>query len=248
MATSLISTQQISILQRFDLVFQLAFVAEVCASFLGSFFAQFDSCFEFGDGAFAVFLGSEDVGLDPVAVPGFVHLDGGIDPLQALVELVAGFATVAGCIAVDAPLDLARFYHSAYLHKNNFKEGMLQEAEMMIPLFDSLFNGDPNTKSASYKTGSVFSHDDSLGGNAHHLRNTDILIFHEPDIDWWINERGASYYDINSYDLAAFALFLKSQGNENVELITTSNKGFDNRGIRNPHSWSIVDEEMKHTE
>lgn len=150
---------------------------------------------------------------------------------------------IRGVFAVDSPLDLERFYNSAFYHKKNFSGGMLWEANLMIPLFDSLIGGSPKDYHERYKNASVFSHTDSLGGNAHLLKNTDILIFHEPDIDWWISERGCSYYDINSYDLVAFTVLLKKLGNQNIELITTTGKGFDGEGNRKPHSWTIVNEE-----
>jgi hypothetical protein len=150
---------------------------------------------------------------------------------------------IRGVFVVDSPLDLERFYNSGYYHKKNFSEGMLREANLMLPLFDSLFGGSPKEHYESYKNASVYSHTDSLGGNAPLLKNTDILIFHEPDIDWWIKERGCSYYDINSYDLVAFTVFMKKLGNQNIELRTTTGKGFDRNGNRKPHSWTIVDEE-----
>ena len=149
---------------------------------------------------------------------------------------------IKGVFAVDAPLDLARFYTSAKNHKKNFKAGMLWEANWMLPLFKTLFNGSPDEVFNAYLKSSVFTHTDSLGGNAHYLNNTSILLFHEPDIDWWISERGAAYYDINSYDLVAFTILLKSMGNSDIELITSSGKGFDKNGNRMPHSWTIVDE------
>jgi len=149
---------------------------------------------------------------------------------------------IRGVFVVDSPLDLERFYTSASQHKANFTDGMLWEAEHMIPLFDSLFRGGPDEHLEDYRNASVFSHTDPKGGNAHLLKNTDILIFHEPDIDWWITERGCSYYDINSYDLVAFTVFLRSLGNENVDMISTTGKGFNRQGERKPHSWSIVDE------
>lgn len=151
--------------------------------------------------------------------------------------------SIRGAFVVDSPLDLERFYTSANEHKNNFTDGMLWEANLILPLFDSLFGGSPKDHFEAYKIASVFSHSDPLGGNAPLLKNTDILIFHEPDIDWWINERGCSYLDINSYDLAAFTVLMKKLGNENVELITTTDKGFNGKGNRKPHSWTIVDED-----
>ncbi|MEM6265064.1 MAG: hypothetical protein AAGI38_21325 [Bacteroidota bacterium] len=150
---------------------------------------------------------------------------------------------VRGVFVVDSPLDLARFYKSAFYHKKHFTGGMLSEANYMLPLFNSLFGGSPAEYPESYLNGSVFSHQDSIGGNAHLLKDTDIVIFHEPDIDWWIKERGCSYYDINSYDLVAFTVLQKALGNEGIELITTTGKGFDKHGSRKPHSWTIVDEQ-----
>lgn len=157
-----------------------------------------------------------------------------------------GKSTIAikGVFAVDSPLDLERFYNSAFRHKENFTDGMLWEANWMLPLFNKLFGGRPNDHYKAYKKASVFTQSDSLGGNASLLKDTDIILFHEPDIDWWLEERGASYYDINSYDIAAFTLKLKLLGNEGVTLITTSGKGFDREGNRKCHSWTIVDEKF----
>ncbi len=151
---------------------------------------------------------------------------------------------IRGVFAVDAPLDLARFYYSASNHRESFKEGMRWEADFMIPKFEEWFGGGPDSLYQAYKMGSVFSHLDSLGGNAHYLKQTDLILFHEPDIDWWLNERGASYYDINSFDLVAFTQKLRDLGNEEVQLITTSGKGFNPAGERNCHSWTIVDEKL----
>ena len=151
---------------------------------------------------------------------------------------------IRGVFVVDSPLDLERFYNSAFNHKKNFSEGMLWEANLILPLIKSMFDGSPEEHSEAYRNSSVFSHNDSLGGNAFLLQKTDIIIFHEPDIDWWINERGCSYYDINSYDLVAFTVLLKQLGNQNIDLITTSGKGFDRNGNKKPHSWTIVDEEF----
>lgn len=151
---------------------------------------------------------------------------------------------IRGVFAVDAPLDLARFYYSASSHRESFKAGMRWEADFMIPKFESWFGGSPDSFNQAYKMASVFCHADSLGGNAHYLRKTDLILFHEPDIDWWLNERGSSYYDINSFDLVAFTQKLRDLGNDEVQLITTSGKGFNRAGERNCHSWTIVDEKL----
>lgn len=143
---------------------------------------------------------------------------------------------------VDSPIDLERFYRSAHDHHDNFKEGMLWESNLMMQVFPQLFGGSPDEVPEKYREASVFSQTDPTGGNAHYLKDIPMLVYHEPDIDWWLNERGATYYDINSYDLAAFVLTLRQLGNSDVQLITTTGKGYDAEGNRNCHSWTIVDE------
>jgi len=150
---------------------------------------------------------------------------------------------IKGIFSIDSPLDLERFYLSVHKNKKNFKAGMAWEADLMTKAFKELFGETLAYNYEKYRTASVFTHFDSLGGNAKFLKNVDIIVYHEPDIEWWLNERGASYFDINSYDIIAFVLKLRQLGNKNVTLITTTNKGFDRQGNRNCHSWTIVDEE-----
>lgn len=155
-----------------------------------------------------------------------------------------GGVLIKGVFAVDSPLDLERFYWSVKQHKQFFKKGMLEEAHLMEKTFPTLFDGPPDAFRNAYVHASVFSHSDPSGGNAATLKSTPMILFHEPDLDWWLNERGCSYYDFNSFDLGAFVVTLKSLGNEDVRLITTTGKGFDRAGNRNCHSWSIVDEQL----
>lgn len=151
---------------------------------------------------------------------------------------------IRGVFVVDPPLDLKRFYVSCIENRKNFKAGMLWEADYMPPYFNKIFGGSPMEYPERYRNGSVFTHHDSTGGNAISLVHTDMILFHEPDIDWWLEERGASYFDINSYDIAAFVQFLRTAGNKNITLITTTGKGFDGEGNRKCHSWTIVDEDL----
>jgi hypothetical protein len=68
-----------------------------------------------------------------------------------------------------------------------------------------------------------------------------ILAITEPDILWWMEERGVDYYGLNSIDLASFINDLRIRGNKKAKLITTTGKGYRANGMRHPHSWSIVD-------
>lgn len=147
-----------------------------------------------------------------------------------------------GVFEVDSPLDLARFYNSVKHHKKYFKAGMLWEAELMPNVFAEKFKGSPEEFPQQYLEASVFSHSHPEQSNARFLKDLPIVLFHEPDIDWWLNERGSVYDDFNSYDIAAFVRTLIHLGSKKVTLITTTGKGFDAEGNRNCHSWTIVDE------
>ncbi|MGB1041010.1 MAG: hypothetical protein ACPGVD_09060 [Flavobacteriales bacterium] len=149
---------------------------------------------------------------------------------------------IKGVFSVDSPLDLERFCYSAKNNKRNFKDGMLWEANLMNKIFPDRL-GPIETNTENYRQNSVFSYKDSLGGNAKYLLNVPTLFFHEPDVDWWIKERGAAYYDINSFDIAGLVNWLTVNGGTKVEQVITTNKGFDRQGNRKCHSWTIVDEE-----
>lgn len=74
------------------------------------------------------------------------------------------------------------------------------------------------------------------------LLHTPIMLFTEPDINWWINERNYDLSYSNSYDCAAMINELKLLGNDEAILILTENIRYrkpDNR--KHPHSWSIAD-------
>lgn len=149
-----------------------------------------------------------------------------------------------GLFIVDSPLDLVRFYKSAKGHAPSFKKGMAEEAAFMVPKFESWFGAAPNTVLEAYQEASVFSHSKPYKASLNHFINLDIIIYHEPDINWWLEERGASYYDINSFDLVAFTQSMRQLGNSRIKMVSTSGKGFDRAGNRKCHSWTIVDERM----
>ncbi len=151
---------------------------------------------------------------------------------------------LVGVFIVDSPLDFERFYESAKdIKKRNHPKGMNQEAEWMIRIFPEKF-GEYEKNKETYRLQSVFSHQLQDGGNATYFKSTPILAFHEPDMEWWLNERNAVYTDINSFDIVGFERALKNLGNKDVTVIATREKGFDKAGNRNCHSWTIVDEPL----
>ena len=148
---------------------------------------------------------------------------------------------IQGVFAVDSPLDLERFCMSVDLNKDRFKAGMRWEAELMDTVFDQRLGPLKDNKS-HYRRQSVYSFLDPESSHADKLLHCSVLLIHEPDLDWWSIERGASYFDINSFDLSGLYTYLLEKGHPDIQIISTSGKGFDRNGDRNCHSWTIVDE------
>lgn len=149
---------------------------------------------------------------------------------------------VKAAFVVDAPLDLERFFTSATLNESSFKKGMLEEATLIQKVFPKRI-GTPKKNKRRYIKYSVFSASHPKRSRAKRLLKVPLLMIHEPDYDWWATERGAGYFDINSYDIDGMAKFLIEKGHKNLINQPTTGKGFDKNGERKCHSWTIVDED-----
>jgi hypothetical protein len=152
---------------------------------------------------------------------------------------------IAGVFTVDSPLDMERFYRSSkHILQRKAENGMLWEAKLMTGLLDSVCGGSPDEQLASYQNYSVYSYSSPVGGNAALLMSTSLIFYHEPDVDWWLENRSATLLDINSFDIVGLVGQLKHFKHPDVTLISTQKKGYDHKGERHPHSWSIVDEQQ----
>ncbi len=150
---------------------------------------------------------------------------------------------IAAVFAVDPPLDLERFYRSSErIMARGVERSARWEAELMLRTLPQHLGGPPDRVPDAYVEASVYSRGAPMGGNARWYVDVPIRLYHEPDIDWWLNERAADYYDFNSIDIAGFVQQVRDLGGSRIELISTSGKGFGPDGQRKPHSWTIVDE------
>jgi hypothetical protein len=147
--------------------------------------------------------------------------------------------------AIDPPLDFERFYNSAKrdirLSKDNEAN---QENVYMIDRLEKETGGSPKTNLTEYYNISPYSFSDTTQSAIKKLIKMPLRIYTEPDINWWLKERGADFTSMNATECSAMINELNRLGNQSAELITTQNKGYrkpDNR--RHPHSWSIVDNE-----
>ncbi|WP_211220141.1 hypothetical protein [Hugenholtzia roseola] len=149
----------------------------------------------------------------------------------------------AAVFAIDPPLDFERFYNSA---KRNIRLSKVSEVNQeniyMIDRLEKETGGSPQTNITEYYNLSPYSFSDTTQTAVKKLINIPLRIYTEPDINWWLNERGADFTNINATECSSMINELNRLGNKNAELITTQNKGYrkpDNK--RHPHSWSIVD-------
>jgi len=148
--------------------------------------------------------------------------------------------------AVDPPLDWQRFYNAAkrVVRLSNPSQ-VNEEVTYMINRIPKEMGGTPETALESFYNNSPYSFSDTTQRAIKPLIKTPIMIISEPDIQWWLSQRGYDYSYINITDQAAMINELQRLGNRKAILITTHDKGFREPGhIRHPHSWSIADPEQ----
>jgi hypothetical protein len=156
---------------------------------------------------------------------------------------------------VDAPLDMERMWYAMQrASSDNFHEAAADEGRWVSYLLEINLGGTPKEKYGNYVAYSPYTYTALNGGRAAMLKNMPVRAYHEPDIDWWIDNRRKSYYSMNSLDMAAMINDLKLLGNNDADLITTHNKRAGLKETSSPHTWSFVDNKdliswfMKHAD
>lgn len=148
--------------------------------------------------------------------------------------------------AVDPPLDWQRFYNAAkrVVRLSNPSQ-VNQEVTYMIDRIKKEMDGTPETALKNFYNNSPYSYSDTTQRAIKSLIRTPIMIISEPDIQWWLTQRGYDYSYINITDQAAMINELQRLGNNEAILVTTTNKGYRKpQNSRHPHSWSIADPEQ----
>jgi hypothetical protein len=143
----------------------------------------------------------------------------------------------------DAPLDFVRFWRECYKAKMlNLNKVAANEGDWVTSYLESNLGGTPDTELENYIHYSPFCYTSMDQEHLKALEGTYVRAYTEPDVNWWIENRGKDYYGMNSIDLAAWINALKYSGHKHASLINTTNKGYHPNGRRHPHSWSIVNE------
>lgn len=145
--------------------------------------------------------------------------------------------------AVDPPLDWERYYNAAKrVVRLSPHQPVNEEVTYMIKRIQQEMNGTPKTALTSFYKNSPYSFSDTTQQAIKPLANMPVRIISEPDIQWWLSNRGYDLSHLNIIDETAFINELQKMGNKNALLITTNNKGYrEPNHYRHPHSWSIAD-------
>jgi hypothetical protein len=144
----------------------------------------------------------------------------------------------------DAPLDMVRMWHEQeQAIKNNYHPNAVGEAKWVLHYLRKNLNGSPEESMKNYIDYSPFVYKNENRNKTSLFKKIPIRMYHEPDINWWIENRAKDYNTVNSIDLAGFYNYLRQAGNMEVELITSYNKRKDYEKGSSPHTWTIVDNE-----
>jgi hypothetical protein len=145
--------------------------------------------------------------------------------------------------AVDPPLDWERFYNSAKRVVRLSEPAKVNgEVTYMLGRIEKEMNGTPQTALENYYNISPYSFSDTTERAVKTLIKTPLMIISEPDIQWWLSQRGYDLSYVNITDQVAMINELQKLGNGKAVLVTTIDKGYRKPGNnRHPHSWSIAD-------
>jgi hypothetical protein len=148
--------------------------------------------------------------------------------------------------AIDPPLDWQRFYNAAKrVVRLSNPDKVNGEVTYIIDRIKKEMGGTPETALKNFYNNSPYSFSDTTQRAIKSLVKMPIMIISEPDINWWLSQRGYDYSYINVTDQAAMINELQRLGNNKAVLVTTSGKGYRQpNNMRHPHSWSIADPEQ----
>lgn len=142
----------------------------------------------------------------------------------------------------DAPLDMLRLWNEQkQAIINNYHPNAVGEANWVLHFLRKHLNGSPDESLRNYIDYSPFVYEHENKNKTSLFKSIPIRMYHEPDINWWIENRAKDYNTINSIDLAGFYNSLRLIGNNKAELVTTYQRRKDYEKGSSPHTWSIVD-------
>ncbi len=148
-----------------------------------------------------------------------------------------------GIFIGDSPVDLLGLYKRQVevLHTKTSTKVAVDEAEFIVNYLSKKI-GTPEVSLDKYYEYSPFSGGKVEDSNMKYLKDYHIHFYSEPDLKWFKEVFGYDdYKSINSFKIEMFKTHLDNISEKTIRYTKTKNKGFKG-GVKNPHSWSIIDE------
>ena len=187
---------------------------------------------------------NHQLGKEKVAIGGYSS-GGNIAMLVSNAMMISDSITIKpkGVFVIDSPLDLALLYEASVRVSNQtIDEEYAQNYGYQVQMLEHLL-GNPSEDISDYEHYSPFTYQTKNTNNVEGLKAVSIRLYTEPALEW-SKQHGLQPEDVNAYGLQRFKELMKAQfSTSSIELIPTENKGYDSRGKRNPHHWSIVDKQ-----
>jgi hypothetical protein len=143
-------------------------------------------------------------------------------------------------IAIDSPVDLFALWKWSERQISRKSQDM-GDAQIILDLMTKE-NGLASKEVEKYIQLSPSNLQQANRGNEQYLKDTPLRLYYDVDPEWQLKYKGYSLYDTYIPEGTELISRLLALGNSQAELITAKKPGMNSRGIRTPHSLSIVDE------
>lgn len=144
--------------------------------------------------------------------------------------------------AIDAHVDIFGLWHWAERQiKKNYWQGAVGDAKYYIDTMTKE-NGTIYSQADRYKLLTPFYREREEPGNEQYLKSVAVRLYYDSDVDWQLRNRRNSFYDTKMPDGSELVNRLLLAGSNKAEFVTSKLPGVRSNGIRNPNSFSIVDE------
>lgn len=143
---------------------------------------------------------------------------------------------------IDCPVDLIGLAELSEREvKRNYPGGNAGDGKYILDFFTKNY-GSYTDQREKYIQLSAFTRGAPSPGNERYLVHVPVRLYYDTDISWELNSRRNSYYDTNIPDGSELVNRLLLEGNNEAEFVSSKLPGMRSNGVRNTHSWSIVDE------
>lgn len=141
-----------------------------------------------------------------------------------------------GIFVIDSPVDLQQLYF-------NYKKSLVEDKSGNIKYFLNFMEkhiGKPDKDFEKYKEYSPYLGSIEYTENVE-FEKAELIFYTEPALKYRNDNFNQNFENTNGYQIKKLSKLLNQKGYK-TKYIETENKGYRKNGMRNPHSWSIMNE------